>query len=177
MNITMILLWCWGIFNFVIGIYEVYMFINRKKLLINYVSVWDNIKNGSITFRTFLIEAWAEYCKVDSRYIIKYSPLQYVWFFELLNFIISVLFLYFLINKNLLYIKIILLLSICNCSLYFLTLLIEIFNPNNTLVLDNIRKYASKWNLIMYYLIASIWLIVPIFIYNHKMLKDIKYKI
>ena len=51
------------------------------------------------------------------------------------------------------------------------------FNPNNTLVLDKIKKYASKWNLIMYYLISSIWLIVPIFIYNHKMLKDVKYKI
>ena len=173
MNMNMNLLWCWAIFNLFIGIWEVYAYTNRKKLILNYVSIFDNIKNDSTTFKTFWIDAWSEYSKVDSRYIITYSPLEYVWFFELFNFVISVLFLYFLINKNLLYMKIILLLSICNCSMYLLTLLIEIFNPNNTLILDNIKKYASKWNLIIYYLICSIWLIVPIFLYNHKMLKDV----
>ena len=150
----------WAIFNLFIGFWEIYAFTNRDKLLLSSESIWDKIKNGSTTFNTFWIDAWSEYCKVDSRYIKTYSPLQYVWGFELFNSILAILFLYFLISKNMSYLKIILLLSIFNCSFYYLTLIYEIYN-NNT-IFENVKQYASVWNLIIYYLICSIWLIIPI---------------
>ena len=160
------LLWFWAIFNLFIGFWEVYAYINRNNLILSTDSIWDKISNGTTTFSTFWIDAWIEYCKVDSRYIKKYSHLEYVWMFELLNFILAILFLVFLINKNLVILKIILLLSIYNSFCYYLTLLIEIYNNNNTIILENIKKYASRWNIIIYYLICSIWLIVPIILYR-----------
>jgi hypothetical protein len=164
------LFWFWGIFNLLIGIWELYAYNNRDKLVLSKDSIWKNISNGSTTFNTFWIDAWSEYCKVDSRYMKLYSNKEYVWIFEISNFILAVLFLLlfilFLINNkitNLSRIKIILLLSIINCICYYLTLLIEIYN--NKVILDNITKYASNWNIIIYYLICSIWLIVPIYLY------------
>jgi hypothetical protein len=163
------LFWFWGVFNVFIGFWELYAYTNRDKLILSSDSIWNKISNGTTTFSTFWIDAWIEYCKVDSRYIKKYSNTEYVWIFELSNFVLAILFLIFLINKNVAILKIILLLSIYNCSCYFLTLLIEIFNNsnsnNNTIILENIKKYASLWNLIIYYLICGIWLIVPIILY------------
>ena len=163
------LFWFWGIFNLFIGIWEVYAFSNKDKLILTSDSIWEKINNGITTFETFWIDAWIEYCKVDSRYIKQYSPFQYVWMFELLNFILATLFLLILIfvNKNNgIYIKIlklILLLSILNCAIYFISLFIETYK--NKIILDNIKKYASRYNLIFYYLISSIWLIIPILLY------------
>lgn len=170
------LFWFWAIFNLFIGIWEIYAYNNRDKLVLQKDSIWKNISNGSTTFNTFWIDAWSEYCKVDSRYMKLYSNMEYVWIFEISNFILAVLFLllfilFFTNNKmnnnnkitNLSIIKIILLLSIFNCVCYYLTLLIEIYK--NKVILDNITKYASNWNIIIYYLICSIWLIVPIFLY------------
>ena len=163
------LFWFWGIFNLFIGIWEVYAFSNRDKLILSTDSIWEKINNGITTFKTFWIDAWIEYCKVDSRYIKQYSSSQYVWMFELLNFILATLFLLILIliNKNNIkytnLLKIILLISILNCAIYFISLFIETYK--NKIILDNIKKYASRYNLIIYYLISSIWLIVPIFLY------------
>ena len=56
------------------------------------MSIWNNYKGNDI-----FIEAWNDYCKVDSRYITPYSPSEYVWNFELLNFILATLFLLFLV--------------------------------------------------------------------------------
>jgi hypothetical protein len=166
------LFWFWAIFNLFIGIWEVYAYTNRDKLVLTKDSIWKKISNGYTTFNTFWLDAWSEYCKVDSRYIKQYSNMEYVWFFELSNFILAVIFLLFLLffnnnnnnnTNNISRIKLILLLSIINCSCYYLTLLIEIYK--NKVILDNITKYASNWNIIIYYLICSIWLIIPIFLY------------
>lgn len=182
------LFWFWTIFNLFIGIWELYAFSNRDKLSLSNDTLWNKIKNGTTTFKTFWIDAWIEYCKVDSRYIKKYSPLEYVWGFEICNFILATLLfivvIYITINiqnkniqikniqiKNTLnIIKIILLLSIVNCFLYFLTLGIEIcseiYNNTNNTILENIKLYASRWNLLIYYLISSIWLIIPFILYR-----------
>ena len=78
------LVWFWAIFNLLIGIYEFYSYKNRDKLKLDNSSIWDrNISTKTIANNTtdtnIFIESWNEYCKVDSRYIIK----PYVWFFEL----------------------------------------------------------------------------------------------
>ena len=164
------LYWFWAIFNLLIGIWEVYAYTNRDKLTLSSESIWDKIKNGSTTFTSFWLDAWTEYCKVDSRYMKTYSSLEYVWYFELTNFVLAVCFITVLllmkINKS--YLKLILLLSIINCSLYFLTLIYEVFiNDNgNNIIRENIKKYASTWKIIVYYLICSIWLILPIILYS-----------
>jgi len=166
------LFWFWAIFNLFIGIWEVYAYTNRDKLTLSSESIWDKIKNGSTTFGSFWLDAWTEYCKVDSRYMKTYSPLEYVWYFELTNFVLSIFFIsvLFLMKKNnsYPYLKLILLLSIINCSLYFLTLIYEIFinNNGNNIIKENIKKYASTWKIIVYYLICSIWLILPVMLYS-----------
>ena len=165
------LFWSWGIFNLFIGVWEIYAFSNRDKLLLSSDSIWEKINNGITTFKTFWIDAWIEYCKVDSRYIKHYSFSQYVWMFELLNFILATLFLLILsirliYKNNYKYIKIlklILFLSILNCVIYFISLFIEIYKYKK--ILDNIKKYASRYNLIIYYFISSIWLTIPILLY------------
>ena len=59
----------WGIFNLFVGIWEIYAFANRDKLVLIPETIWNKIKNGSTTIKTFWLDAWIEYCKVDSRYI------------------------------------------------------------------------------------------------------------
>ncbi len=163
MNI--ILICFWALFNLFIGIWELYAYTNRDKLILSSDSIWEKISNGSTTFNSFWIDAWSEYCKVDSRYIKKYSNMEYVWMFELLNFILAILFFIFVyfMKNHIATIKFILLLSIINCTCYFLTLLIEIYK--NKVILDNIKEYASFWKIIIYYLICSIWLIIPTILY------------
>ena len=157
----------WGIFNLFVGIWEIYAFANRDKLVLIPETIWNKIKNGSTTIKTFWLDAWIEYCKVDSRYIKKYSPTEYVWNFELLNALIAFIFIICIANANAnanaKVIKMLLLISIINCSCYFLTLIIEIYK--NKIILENIKKYASTRMIILYYLICSIWLIVPISLY------------
>ena len=153
----------WAIFNLFTGIWEIYAFTNRNKLLLNSESIWDKFNNGTVTIKSFWIDAWIEYCKVDSRYIKQYSPLEYVWGFELFNALIAILFVFFLITQNMKMLKLILLLSIINCICYFLTLIIEIYK--NKIIQDNIKQYASRWMIPTYYFISSIWIIIPTIMY------------
>mgnify|MGYP003351785351 CR=1 FL=1 len=73
----------WAILNLLVGIWEIYAFQNRDKLILDDTSFW----NTSGFRYNFWIDGWSEYCKVDSRYIYR----QYVWFFELLNAIIDII--------------------------------------------------------------------------------------
>ena len=57
----------------------------------------------------------------------------------------------------------ILLISIINCICYYLTLVIETYT--NNIILENIKTYASTWMIPVYYLICSIWLIIPTILY------------
>jgi hypothetical protein len=148
----MIIFYLWGVFNLLIGIWEIYIFSNRKKLKLEKRTVWDKIKKGDL--KNFFIEGWAEYCKVDSRYIYN----DYVWTFELLNAFLAIIFLPALILKKYKLCKIILILMIINCVLYFITLFIE-------LVAGKINtKYAKWWMFPIYYFISAIWIIFPIYL-------------
>ena len=162
MTLLFFIVWFWAIFNLLIGIYELYSYKNRDKLKLDNSSIWDrNIDNKSIdTSNTnIFIESWNEYCKVDSRYIIK----PYVWLFELLNTVLATLFIISLIMNNLLFIKSILILQIISCSLYFITLLNEFMY--NDLFVKNVKTYAKKWMFPVYYGISSIWIILPLYLY------------
>ena len=152
-----LLFWIWGILNLLTGIWELYAYNNRKNLKLENITIWDKINLGQINISNFWLEGFSEYSKVDSRYIIKH----YVWLFEIINAIISILFILFLICKNYELIKIILMISIINCILYFLTLFMEVYLIENENIINNIKKYSKNWMLPIYYLISSIWIIVP----------------
>ena len=77
-------LWLWAVVNMLAGIWEVYAYKNRNQLKLETTTLWEKIARSEINIRNFWMEGWSEYCKVDSRYIIK----QYVWGFELLNAVI-----------------------------------------------------------------------------------------
>jgi hypothetical protein len=137
------------------------MYKNKHKLRLNQESLlWNNYKGNDI-----FIEAWNDYCKVDSRYIHKH----YVWFFELLNAGLSVLFIVALtMNKktNIKHISIknILFLQLLNCSLYFLTLLFEMLYNKN--FVETIKTYAKPWMIPVYYGISFIWIFIPYYLYS-----------
>jgi hypothetical protein len=153
-----LIFWIWGIINLLTGIWELYAYNNRKKLKLENITIWEKINLGQINIYNFWLEGFSEYSKVDSRYIIKH----YVWLFELINAFISILFILFLISKNYELIKIILIISIINCLLYFLTLFLEIYEIKDKNIINNIKQYSKNWMLPIYYLISSIWLFVPI---------------
>ena len=152
-----LIFWIWGILNLLTGIWELYAYNNRKNLKLENITIWDKINLGQINISNFWLEGFSEYSKVDSRYIIKH----YVWLFEIINAIISILFILFLICKNYELIKIILMISIINCILYFLTLFMEVYIIKDENIINNIKQYSKKWMLPIYYLISSIWIIVP----------------
>ena len=163
MTLLLCIVWFWAIFNLLIGIYELYSYKNRDKLKLDNSSIWnrktknddnDDNNNGDI-----FLESWNEYCKVDSRYIIK----PYVWTFELLNLGLATLFIITLIMNNFLFMKGILILQIISCSLYFITLVFEYMY--NDLFVKNIKTYAKKWMFPLYYSISSIWVILPLYLY------------
>jgi len=153
-----LIFWIWGIINLLTGIWELYAYNNRNNLKLENITIWEKINLGQINIYNFWLEGFSEYSKVDSRYIIKH----YVWLFELINAFISILFILFLISKNYELIKIILIISIINCLLYFLTLFLEIYEIKDKNIINNIKKYSKNWMLPIYYLISSIWLFVPI---------------
>ena len=153
------LVWFWAIFNILIGIYEFYSYRNRDKLKLDNSSIWDRKIVHDNNKCDIFIESWNEYCKVDSRYIIK----PYVWLFELLNLVLATLFIITLIMNNLLFIKGILILQIISCSLYFMTLLFEYIY--NDLFVKNIKTYAKAWMFPIYYGISSIWIFLPLYLY------------
>jgi len=153
-----ILLWSWAVFNLLIGIWELYAFYNRKSLKLEKETIWQKIKNGTTTFTTFFLDAWSEYSKVDSRYIT--NTFCYVWNFELCNAVLSIIFILVLLNNNTKWIKLILLFEIINTVLYFTTLGFDAL-LNNNMVYSNMITYASRWMFPVYYLISSIWILIP----------------
>jgi hypothetical protein len=146
------LLLFWIIFNILIGIWEIYIFLNRDKLYLEKESIFSSKKK----INNFFIDGWAEYCKVDSRYI--YKP--YVWSFELINALLAFVLLAVMFYPN--WIKLILILQIINCSGYFLTLLLELLQKNEIYV--NLKKYSSFWMIPTYYFISFIWILIPSYI-------------
>lgn len=156
-------LWIWVVVNLLAGIWEIYAYSKRSQLTLEKRTIWDKIHSGKINIRNFWMEGWSEYCKVDSRYIIK----PYVWGFELFNACLAVLFLFSLGCKSYNTLKIILFISIINCLLYFITLFWEVyyFSDVRTGIMENIKKYSKLWMLPIYYLISGIWLIVPLWLY------------
>ena len=151
MKYDVYLLWIWVIFNIFIGIYEIYCFQNRHLLSLTNIPKW----NSSI------LATWNEYCRVDPRYIMKY----YVWMFELLNaFYAFLLFFLLFYNYNTKWIKHILFLEIISCSLYFLTLIYE-YNTDPK-IRDSILEKSTTTNRILYYIMSSIWIIIPVYLYG-----------
>ena len=159
------ILWVWAIFNLCIGMYEVYVYKNKHKLRLNQKSIWNKCIWNKCIWNNYkgndiFIEAWNDYCKVDSRYIYKH----YVWIFELLNAGLSVLFIIALFMNKKTYIKNILFLQIINCSLYFLTLVFEMLY--NKRFVENIKTYAKTWMIPLYYGISLIWILIPYYLYT-----------
>ena len=156
--VLLTLLRCWGVFNLFAGWWEIYVFGKRNQLYLEDKTLWQKMYEGKINIYNFWIEAWKEYCKVDSRYI--YRP--YVWFFELLNAFIAVLYIFFLALGTYSIIKILLGISILNCLCYFVTLAVDRIIFTN----DREKQYTQLWMYPCYYAICSIWLIVPWILYK-----------
>lgn len=128
----------WAVFNFLIGLYELYIIINRQKLCHDSNDI--------------LISGWNLYTKMDPRYC---QSVNLVYALESINAIIAILFLFVgidvyqnRINKNVKNTAFILsLIQLINMLVYLITLR-DIF----------IAKY---W----YYLIFALpWLIMPIIV-------------
>lgn len=148
------LLLFWTIFNIFIGLWEIYIYNNRDKLYLQKESIFSSGTKTKNYLNNFFIDSWAEYCKVDSRYI--YKP--YVWLFELFNaFIAFALLIIIFFYPN--WIKFILIIQIINCSGYFLTLLLELLQNNEIYI--NLKKYSSFWMIPTYYFISFIWILTP----------------
>ena len=145
----------WAIINLGAGIWEVYAYLNRTQLKLEYETVWEKMRKGQITLSNFWLEGWSEYCKVDSRYTRNFCEGGYVWFFELLNAFLAVVFIFALAFQLTNIIKKILFIGIINCLAYFATLALETWICR----LDN--RFSRWWQYPSYYLISGIWLLVP----------------
>ena len=159
------LLLFWILFNFVIGLYELYIYKNKSELKIKSNTWWLEPSSN------YLIDSWSEYCKVDTRYIYK----LYVWFFELFNAITAIILLFMIVFVNLLniftnskivdfaiikfIILIIIFLQLVNCCGYFISLTYEWIKNKH-----EITRYAKWWMYPIYYGISSIWIIIPLII-------------
>jgi hypothetical protein len=162
--IPILAFWLWAILNLGTGIWEIYVFQNRKKLKLETTTLWEKIAKCQITLRNFWIEGWSEYCKVDPRYIFK----QYVWIFELLNAFLAIVFIFALTCKSYITLKLVLGISIINCLMYFITLFWETFLLDaRNIIKEKMKQYAKLWMFPIYYLISGIWLIVPWWLYIH----------
>ena len=150
----------WAIINLTVGIWEVYAYLNRARLKLESTTVWEKMAKGAITLSNFWIEGWSEYCKVDSRYTREFCAGGYVWYFELLNAFLAVVFIFGLAFGCTNIIKIILLIGIINCLGYFATLALETYVCR----LDN--RFSRAWQYPAYYLISGIWLLVPWCLYE-----------
>jgi len=145
----------WAIINLAAGIWEVYAYLNRTQLKLERETIWEKMAKGKITISNFWIEGWSEYCKVDSRYTKDFSQGGYVWYFELLNAFLAVVFIFSLALEYINVIGIILVISIINCMAYFASLAIEATQCR----LDS--RFSRRWQYPTYYLISGIWLLVP----------------
>lgn len=150
----------WAIVNLGAGIWEVYAYLNRNQLKLEYITLWEKMAKGYITLSNFWIEGWNEYCKVDSRYLNEFFQGGYVWWFELLNAFIAVVFIFALAFECIHIIQIILLIGILNCMGYFTSLALETWFCH----LDN--RVSRWWQYPVYYSISGIWLLVPLYLWN-----------
>ena len=142
------------------GIWEVYAYLNRVRLKLESETVWEKMAKGDITLSNFWIEGWSEYCKVDSRYTCEFYAGGYVWYFELLNAFLAVLFIFSLAFGYTDIIKMILIIGIINCLGYFATLALEIYICR----IDN--RFSRAWQYPTYYNISGVWLLVPWCLYE-----------
>ncbi len=145
----------WAIINIGAGIWEVYAYLNRLQLRLARETLWEKMAKGYVSLSNFWIEGWSEYCKVDSRYLQDFFDGGYVWWFELLNAFLAVVFIFALAFESIDIIRIILAISIINCLGYFISLAIEAIQCR----LDN--RFSQPWQYPIYYLISGIWLLVP----------------
>jgi len=145
----------WAIINLGAGIWEVYAYLNRAQLKLEYITLWEKIAKGNITLSNFWIEGWSEYCKVDSRYTREFFQGGYVWWFELLNAFLALVFIISLAFKSIDIIQIILIIGIMNCLGYFGTLVVE------TLMCNLNNSISRWWQYPFYYSISGIWILVP----------------
>jgi hypothetical protein len=150
----------WAIINLAAGIWEVYAYLNRAQLKLENETVWDKMAEGKINLSNFWIEGWSEYCKVDSRYTREFFAGGYVWWFELLNAFLAVVFIFALAFGYSKIIKNILIIAIINCLGYFATLAIETWKCR----LDN--RFSKWWQYPIYYLISGIWVLGPWCLYE-----------
>jgi hypothetical protein len=150
----------WAIINLAAGIWEVYSYLNRANLHLENKTVWEKMYQGKINLSNFWLEGWSEYCKVDSRYTREFFAGGYVWWFELLNAILAVVFIFALAFGYSDTIRNILIIAIINCLCYFATLAIE------TWLCRPDTRFARGWQYPVYYLISGIWLIVPWCLYE-----------
>ena len=150
----------WAIINLAVGIWEVYAYLNRARLKLESTTLWEKMQAEQITLSNFWLEGWSEYCKVDSRYTREFSAGGYVWYFELLNAFLAVVFIFAFVGGYINIIKIILLIGIINCLGYFVSLALETWGCR----LDN--RFSRWWQYPTYYLISGIWIIVPWCLYE-----------
>jgi len=150
----------WAIVNLGAGIWEVYAYLNRSQLKLQKETVWEKMLKGQINLENFWIEGWSEYCKVDSRYINDFFNGGYVWYFELLNAFLAVIFIFALALGYSGLIKKILFIGIVNCLGYFGSLVLE------TIACRLDGRFSQIWQYPTYYLISGIWLIVPYCLYE-----------
>ncbi len=135
----------WILFNLIISLYELYCYNNNEKL------GFDK-KSGS----NIILDSWSEYSRVDPRYVI--NKYKYVWNFELINVVNTILLTLFYLNNKNLYINIILFSQLLATSLYFSTLI-----TSNKEIKDIIIKKSTKPKRIIYYFISSLWILVPLY--------------
>ncbi len=135
----------WILFNLIISLYELYCYNNNEKL------GYDK-KSGS----NIILDSWSEYSRVDPRYVI--NKYKYVWNFELINVVNTILLTLFYLNNKNLYINIILFSQLLATSLYFSTLI-----TSNKEIKDIIIKKSTKPKRIIYYFISSLWILVPLY--------------
>ena len=145
----------WLVFNLVIGLYEIFIFKNRRALQLQDGTVWNKWLVEHNT-SNFLLDAWSEYCNVDMRYLENWG--QYVWGFEILNAASAVVLAVMVICGlgDLTCWKWIIGLQMVNCVAYFATLALEYIHGQRLT-----SAYVEWWMFVAYYAISSIWIIVP----------------
>jgi len=158
LNKNMLLYWL--IFNIPIIIIELIGYKNRNEL----TPLRDNdslflspVKN----INEFINKIWEEYGRIDNRYLDKNR--HYVWNFELGNvlLILILLVVYFFNRQNQQnqIIRMLLILQIINCILYFVSYFYDIIK------MDMNNEYKNKRiKQIIYLGISSIWIFFPLFL-------------
>ena len=147
----MLVYWWWAIFNLGIGVFELYCYHRRKT---GYLTPLPMLQVGG-DGRWSAMQLWNEYALADPRYVLPDS--QYVWFFELVNAGLALVFFVAMCwSVNVRWLKLILVLQLYGCLFYFMTFLD-----------DDLAQRASDrlvhpfWRHV-YFAISSLWIITPL---------------